>query len=325
MSLRVGLLSAAHVHAYGLAHNIRASAGAELAGLWDDDSERGQKASTELRIPFESDRAAFLGNVDAVVICSENTKHAEHVELAAAAGKAILCEKPVAVSADHAERIRIAVEQSGVPFMTAFPCPFSPAFEQFQSRIHDGAIGKVVGWNTTNQGTCPFGWFVQPELSGGGALVDHVVHVLDLLRRLTKSEPVWVQAFTGNGMYGQAWDDIAAVTVGFGDGSFATIDSSWSKVGYKTWGNVKLKAVGTAGTAEADLFGQGPDLFVDCRHHHLGGGSDLNQLMVQDFIDAVTQNRSPRASLEDGLAASRVVVGATESVRQGGEKVSLTF
>lgn len=318
-------MSVAHVHAYGLAHSVGACRDAALGGVWDDDTTRGEKAAADLATSFHADLTEFFQEVDAVVVCSENTKHADHVEAAAAAGKAILCEKPVAVTREHAERIDRAVTRAGVPFMTAFPCPYSPAFEQYMARIHDGAIGQVVGFNTTNQGTCPFGWFVEPELSGGGALVDHVVHVLDLLRRLTKSEPVWVQAFAGNGMYGQAWDDIAMVTVGFGDGTFASIDSSWSKVGYKTWGNVKLKAVGTGGTAEADLFGQGPDLFVEGRHRHLGGGSDLNLLMVQDFVDSVTQGRPPRATLRDGLAATAVVVAATESVRLNGEKVSLAL
>jgi len=316
-------MSAAHVHAYGLAHNIRASQGAELVGIWDDDATRGTRAADDLKTDWHSDLDDFLTACDAVVICSENVKHADHVERSAQAGKAILCEKPLAASANHAARIKTAVDEAGVPFMTAFPCPYSPAFEQYMARLHDGAIGRVVGWNTTNQGSCPFGWFVDPALSGGGALVDHTVHVLDLLRRLTKSEPEWAQAFVGNGMYGQDFDDIAMVTIGFADGSFATIDSSWSKTGYKTWGNVKLKAVGTGGTAEADLFGQGPDLYVDGQHRHLGGGSDLNQLMVQDFVDSVVQARPPRATLQDGLAATAVVVAASESARHKGEKVTV--
>ena len=322
MSARVGILSAAHVHAPGLAHNARQAEGAELAGVWDDNATRGQQAAKDWDTRWFDDLGDLLDACDAVIICSENNSHARHVEAACQAGRHILCEKPVAVSKADCDWIAHEVKASGIVFMTAFPCPFSPAFTQLQQRVHDGVLGKVVGWNTTNQGTCPHGWFVEPALSGGGALVDHVVHVTDLLRRLTKSEPVWVQAFTGCGMYGKAWDDIAMVTLGFGDGSFATIDSSWSKIDYKTWGNVRLKAVGTAGTAEADLFGQGPDLYKG-GHSHLGGGSDLNQLMVQEFVDAIREKRQPVSSLQDGLATSRVIRAGMASAKQKGIRVDL--
>ena len=320
--MRVGLVSAAHVHAGGFAWAVKNAEGAELVGLWDDQPERGEKAAEEWGVPWVDDLDTLLDRCDAVVISSENNLHALHVEAAALAGKAILCEKPVAVTEEDTDWIEQETTKAGVVFMTAFPCPFSPAFQALQTKVHDGTLGKIVAYNTTNQGSCPFGWFVQKEMSGGGALVDHVAHVADLLRRLTKSEPVWVQAFTGNGMYGKEWDDSAMVTLGFGDGSFATIDSSWSKTDYKTWGNVKLKVVGTKGTAEADLFGQGADVYVGA-HRHWGAGSDLNLLMVQEFIDAAREKRHPLADAADGLAASRIIQAATKSATIAGAKVVL--
>lgn len=204
--------------------------------------------------------------------------------------------------------------------MTAFPCRFSPTFVNLNSRIKAGDLGKLVAAATTNQGKCPGGWFTDPNLSGGGAMIDHVVHVADLLRVLTSQNPETVQAQIGSNMYGQTWDDTAMVTIAFPSGLFATIDSSWSRPkSYKTWGNVTLNLVGEKGVAEADLFVQGMDVTTDQGITRYGSGSNIDRLMVKEFIDAVTESRPPSITLEDGLWASRVAVAAYESVNNGGQ------
>ena len=92
MSLRVGLISAAHVHTPSYAHNFSANPRAEISGLWDDDVNRGTEFSEKRGIPFFSDLQELLDQSDAVAISSENTKHLAHIEVAANAGKHIICE-----------------------------------------------------------------------------------------------------------------------------------------------------------------------------------------------------------------------------------------
>lgn len=324
MSLRVGILSAAHVHAPSFVACFLANPGSDVVGVWDDNTARGQEFAAARNLPFHDDLATLLTDVDAVVICSENLKHADHIEAAARAGKAILCEKPIAASEDQAARIEAAVSAAGVPFMTAFPCPFSPAFQAALTRVQAGEIGSVLALSTTNQGTCPFGWFVEPELSGGGAMIDHTVHVADLLRRLLGSEATNVSARTGNNMYEKSWDDTAMLTVEFPSGVFATIDASWSKPsGYRTWGNVKLNIVGEKGVIELDLFAQGSEIYgrADDLHRSIGSGSNLDALMVAEFIAAVREGRAPAVTLADGLAAARIALAAYRSAADQGEPV----
>ncbi len=312
--LRVGLLSAAHVHATGYARCLSESHQAEFVGVWDEDDGRAGAIAERFGGRVFTDLGAFLAECDAVAIASENLRHADHIEAAARSGLAILCEKPVVASREHAAKVRAVLDETGVAFMTAFPCPFSPAFLRLRETVASGAIGRVLAVNATNRGRCPFGWFVQPELSGGGAMIDHVVHVADLLWRLLGEAPHRVAAQTGSNVYGQAWEDTAHVTLGYPSGVFATIDSSWSRPQtYRTWGDVTLKVVGEKGLIEADLFDQGLGLTTDTLRR-VGTGSDLDQLMVREFLDSLEQGRPPLVTAEDGLRASEVALAAYENV-----------
>lgn len=312
--LRVGLISAAHVHAMSYAVHLAHRKDVVATGLWDDDVARGQASATAWGLTLVESLSELIETSDALIIASENLKHAEFIEAVARAGKPILCEKPLAASAEQAERITSVLSQTGVMLMTAFPCPFSPTFQRMKQRIDAGDIGQVLAVNATNRGKCPFGWFVDKDLSGGGAMIDHVVHVADLLWRLLGERPSRVTAHTGSNMHGQEWEDTAHLTLDFPSGVFATLDSSWSRhANYKAWGDVTLRVTGEKGVIEADLFGQGLMQTQD-NVRLLGTGSDLDGLMIDEFLSAVKERRKPMVTAEDGLRASRIALEAYESV-----------
>ncbi len=318
MPTKVGMLGVAHVHAPSYVHCLKASSEAELLGFWDKDTAlRESFAESHGCAPWERD--ALIAACDAVVIAGENLDHADLVEAASAKGKAILCEKPLAANESQARRIREAVETSGVLLMTALPCPYSPAFESAMAKVEGGEIGKVLSVCATNHGKCPGGWFSDPAKSGGGAMIDHVVHVADLLRRLLGEEAQSVHAFTGNNMYGGGFDDTAMLTISYPSGAFASLDASWSRpASYKTWGDVTMKIVGEKGVIELDLFIQAADWYGNESGAHglLGFGSNLDVAMVDDFLGSVNGTR-PRVTMEDGLAASAVAIAGYESARIG--------
>src|SRR5690606_10282940 len=81
MAIRAGVLSSAHLHAGSFVSCLK-NTDAEVAGLWDDNPERGRAFADRLGLPFFEDRDALLGQIDAAVICSENMKHADHIEAA---------------------------------------------------------------------------------------------------------------------------------------------------------------------------------------------------------------------------------------------------
>jgi predicted dehydrogenase len=304
--LRVGVLGVAHVHTGSYLANFRAQA--DLVGYWDAEIElEGLK-----RFPTPE---ALLEVVDAVAISGMNVEHEALALKAAQAKKPILCEKPLATTRRAAQNIVRAVRENNVQLMTAFPCRFSPAYRKLKAHVQGGAIGEIVGICATNRGTCPGGWFTDRTKSGGGAMIDHVVHVADLLKDLLQQEPNHVQAHLGNGVYGQSWEDTAMVELAYPNGVFATLDSSWSRPKtFKTWGDVTMTVVGTAGTMDMDMFGQEALAYsLDKPLRTLAYGSDLDARMIAEFLAAVKENREPLVTGEDGLAALEVALKAYDS------------
>ena len=320
MPLRVGILSTAHLHVWSYVHALKLDARTELVGLWDDDADRAISFAKQADTTRFESRDELLDAVDAVVICSENLKHLENIIAAAEKGKDIICEKPIAPTEEHAQAILDIIEKTGVKVMTAFPCRYSPAFQSMKTRIAAGEIGAVKAICATNRGSCPFGWFVDTSLSGGGAMIDHVVHVMDLLRDLLGEEPVRVQAQTSHHMYGKEWDDCAMVTIEFGSGIFATLDSSWSRPQqFKTWGDVTMNVIGEKGVIELNMFGQGLDYFHpgDKTHTLSGYGTSLDGGMINDFISACLGETPVKVSAYDGIQAARVAMRGYDSLKTG--------
>ncbi len=315
--LRVGILSVAHMHVNSYVHAFGADPRTEIVGVYDHDAARARAYAEPRGLKAFEDRDALLDACDAVCVCSENQFHLEHVRAAAAKGKNAICEKPLVAREEDAAAMREAVERAGTFVMTAFPCRFSPAFGRMKERVAAGEIGRVRAICATNRGTCPMGWFVDTEVSGGGAMIDHVVHVTDLMRDLLGVDPVRVQAQTGNNVYGQAWEDTAMVTLEFPDGVFATLDSSWSRPkGYKTWGDVTMTVVGEKGTIELDMFGPEVEVYGE-RYGLAGYGSDLDAAMIESFVQACLGNAPVVTTMHDGLQAARVALAGYRSVEAG--------
>ncbi len=301
------------MHVWGYVAALKKNPDAEIVGVWDDNPERLAKFSEQAGVPQALGLDELCNQVDAVAIASENTKHAPLAQAAADQGKHILCEKPLVTNEEDAAIFEEIARK--VKVMTAFPCRFAPSFQRLKERVQAGDIGKLKAVCATNRGSCPFDWFVQKELSGGGAMIDHTVHVADLLRALIGQEPVSVVAQTGSNIYGQVWEDTAMLTIEFPGGLFATLDSSWSRPkGYKTWGDVTMNVVGDKGVIDLDMFGQEIDVYKDS-HKVRGYGSNLDQALLDAFVACVRDDTVPPVTARDGIQAARVAMAGYESAR----------
>ncbi len=319
--LKVGLASFAHMHAWSYARHLADHLDVELAAAFDRDPARGAAACKKLGIDTFHDRyAAFLSSpVDAVIICSENARHAEDTELAARAGKHVLCEKPLATTPGDGARMIRAARDAGVHLMTAFPCRFHPAARRAREAIRKGSVGRVLAVNGTNHGQNPGGWFVDPELSGGGAIMDHTVHVVDLLRWMTGAEAREVYAEATNFDPAVACEDGAILSIGF-EGFFATLDASWSRPpSAPVWGDVTLEVIGTEAVLSVDLFAQEHVVIRerDARIVNENWGDDMDRGLIRAFVAALAADREPDVTGVDGLRAVEVVDAAYRSVRSG--------
>lgn len=333
--MRIGLLSFAHLHAEGYLSALQIMPDVEIVGVADENQERGRHFARQFGVHLHADYDALLReNPDGVIITSENARHLPLVRMAASAGAAVLCEKPLATTVEDARAIVEVCRLAGVPLMTAFPMRFSPPAVEIKKLVDGGSLGRIYGCNSTNQGALPEfhqaenlpflqrAWFTDPVLAGGGAVTDHVVHLADLLRWYFGQEVVEVYAATNQVMHAGrvAVETGGLVMLTFADGTFASVDCSWSKPAYyPTWGGLKLEVVAENGLATMDAFRQVMTVYSERqrRPQYAFWGSDANAGMLREFIAAARERRAPAVTGEDGLRAVEIVAAAYESARTG--------
>ncbi|MDQ0914817.1 putative dehydrogenase [Paenibacillus sp. V4I5] len=187
--LRIGMISFAHIgHANSYAAVLQTIEGVEITGVFDDDPQRGQEAAKRFNTTFYPDYKQLLQQIDGVVISSENKKHFPLAIAAATAKKHILVEKPITTNGGEARELIDLCAKQNLVLQTAFPVRENESVKLVKHQIDSGDIGDIVAIAATNHGKMPGGWFVDKALSGGGAVLDHTVHVVDLMRWFLQSE-----------------------------------------------------------------------------------------------------------------------------------------
>lgn len=317
--VKIGIMSFAHMHAYSYAACLKELPDVDFVGIADDDAVRLKDAAGRYGVKaFRNYEEMLESDIEGIIVTSENANHRRHVVLAAQAGKHVMCEKPIATTVQDAEAIVEVAKRSGIKLMTAFPCRYHPAFIRLKQAVDSGELGKLLAVKSTNQGQCPGGWFIDKKLAGGGAVIDHTVHLVDLIRYMTSAEPARVYAEVDNRMFGGDFDDTGIITVDFTNGIFATIDASWSRPkSYPFWGNVNMDVVGTGGIASMEMFAQKIDLYSDenGRHAYVYWGDDMDLGLVEAFARCIREDTAPPITGEDGLKALEVALAAYASAR----------
>ncbi len=306
--------------------NLRNLKDVELVGVVDDDPMRGQTLAAQNNARyFHTYEDLLAEKPDGVIICTENNRHREMVEMAASPGINVLCEKPLATTLEDARAIVDACDRAGVLLMTAFPMRFSAPLLEIKARLDNGDFGDVYCFNATNQGELPTKhrtWFVDPELAGGGAIIDHTVHLVDIMRWFTGSEVKNVYAKSNRIFHA---DEVEVETgalemLTFDNGMFATIDASWCRPPYwPTWGGLTFEMVTQRGAVLVDAFRQNLNVY---RHEWQGarwlpGAPTRTRPCWRNSPLPSAENRMPRVTGMDGLRAVEVTLAAYESDRTG--------
>jgi predicted dehydrogenase len=142
----IGILSHAHGHANTYCRAMLNDDDVELVATWDDDAERGRQAARTFGMQYRenADDVIHDPRIDAVVVTMETNRHAEYVERAAAAGKHILCQKPMATTLEDCDRIIDAVHKHGIKFSMAFQMRHDPVNRKIKELVDQGAVGKIA-------------------------------------------------------------------------------------------------------------------------------------------------------------------------------------
>ena len=294
------------------------------------DPEKADRFATEYDADHAIDYEAFHDGTaadayDAVYVCTPNVTHLEQVEAAAALGKDVLCEKPLEVDADRTERLVEACEDAGVTLMTAYRQQAEPALRRLRTMIGDGLIGEPVyaigDFSITLLGrdADTDQWRLDPEMAGGGTLVDLGIYPLNTLRFLIDQDPVAVTAETktSDERYAGVEEHIS-FQLSFPGRANAAFASS-----YGAHLDDQLTIVGTEGNVEID-----PAFFPEVErtvHIERDGmtmslsGGDVSGIdeEFEYFANCVLRGKQPDPDGQDGLADARAMDAIYEAAETG--------
>jgi len=324
----VGAGRAGQVHANSLVNHLP---GAELVAIVDTRPAQRQEAATRYGVSdtFEPLHEAFeKAALDAVVITTPTFTHRELVMQAAAAGKHIFCEKPMALSLRECDEMIAAAERAGVILQLGFMRRFDPAFQAAAARIEAGEIGRPMLIKSLTHGPgLPPGWAHDLSASNG-MLAEVNSHDWDTIRWLAFSDPVRVYAEVANfkgaayGVQAQEFYDCALVLVRFESGAMASISGVCPcEYGY----DARVEIVGEKGLLQIGTL-QGQPVIV-CTNREQGLISpvfrswperfaDAYVREMRHFLDCIREGRRPRVTGEDGRWAVAGVLAATKSFRE---------
>lgn len=262
--------------------------------------------------------------VDIVYVASPNGLHREHVVAASAAGKHVLCEKPMANDPGDCLAMIDACSRAGVRLGIGFQYRQHPAHRRVRELVARGGLGRVVFADAAvhvPQLTTP-GWYDDPSLAGGGVLPMAGVHRIDLLRFVLGSEVLEVSAFLGARDAHRPYEDVVAALLRFDGGAVATVRFALDAAspgdgvavsGERGWASAARTTSQWWGTDGGELAWSADD----------GTGAegfamqDLYAAQVASFMAAVDGVGAFEAEGVDGLRAAEVTAALRASAESG--------
>jgi myo-inositol 2-dehydrogenase/D-chiro-inositol 1-dehydrogenase len=311
-----------HRHARTVASEIR---GARLAAICDIDikvaNELGDLTGCEC---ITSDPAEIFQDpsIQAIIVGTSTDSHAALIEDAAASGKDVFCEKPIALDLETTDRAIAAAERAGVRLQIGFQRRFDKAYAKVSQMIENADLGQIeVVRDTMRDPNPPHESYIP---TSGGLFRDMVIHDFDCVRWLMRSEPVEIFAMGANlvdpvfAKYGDI--DTCVVNIKFDSGSLGAIDASRrSGFGY----DVRTEIFGSRG---AVMIGDGRETPLVRMDNH-GVWSDhiywflerFDGAYVEEiraFVDCIRQDRPVQVTGADGRAALAMAYAAEASVAE---------
>lgn len=325
--LNVGLMGLGRlgrVYARDLATRIACT---RLVAVADVDAAAVDDVTREFEVPHGYATSSDLladPLVDAVVIVTPTATHGELTRAAAAAGKAIFCEKPLAITMDEAVAMRRAVRESGAFFQLGFMRRFDRGYAAAKERLDAGGIGDAVLFKSTSRDPFrPSVEYANPKNSGG-LLLDMGIHDFDLARWFM-GEVATVQTIGGVLAYpelGAVGDiDNAVVSLVFASGRLGVVDLTRNGIyGY----DIATELLGTKGTLRIGYLRETPLMVMtksgvthDTVPYFMERFRDAYTAQLENFAQNVLLGRKPPITADDGVEALRIAVAATRAYQTG--------
>ena len=249
-------------------------------------------------------------SIDAVIVSTPNALHAEQSVAALETGRHVLVEKPMAVTVAECDAMIAAAGRGGASLMVAHCWRFHPDVIALRDRVAAGELGEVVktrGYGVhANWG--PEGWFVDPGLAGGGALLDMGVHAIDTSRFLLGDpDPERVCAVVGTRYGTYEVDDDAILLISWAQGTNSVVEAGWWHP-HKEGLEAETEVYGTGGYARIFPRTEPSEDYEHCTQ-------PMYTAQMREFLTAIEEGRPPRPSGEDGRVVVRIAQEAYAAAR----------
>jgi myo-inositol 2-dehydrogenase/D-chiro-inositol 1-dehydrogenase len=310
------------------ARNIAAHPRAALASVYDIDVGAAQRIGQELNVPVARSVDEILASpaVDAILIATSTNTHADLLERAVAAGKPVLCEKPIDLSLARVNQCADVIRGTSVPIMLGFVRRFDPGHLATREAVRSGKIGQLRQVLITSRDPAPAP-AAYLEVSGG-IFRDMTIHDFDMARFVLGEEPVEVMAQGSRLVLPELMDrlgdyDSVTVLLRTASGKQCVINNCrQASYGY----DQRVEALGSLGMAlsdnrkphEAKLYGEGlTGQAAPYLHFFIERYAEAFSAEIDEFVSAVHEKRAPSVGYDDGRMALVLAEAAIKSLAEG--------
>lgn len=305
-----------------------------ITNVYSRTLANAKKFAEDYKVPKHTDSIEECVNdpeVDAVIIALSNDMHLESVLGCAAAGKHVLCTKPLGRNANEALQMLHAVEKANVTGGYLEDLVYSPKALKTATTIRNGSIGEVIWTKSRETHPGPHSdWFWNKEKSGGGAIIDLGCHCVELCRTYIGKDirPVEVMCWADTRVHPIDAEDNAVGFVKYENGAIGQFEVSWS---FRGGMDLRDEVMGTEGTIWTNNFlrtgfemfisGKGETYVAEKAESNSGWlfpvGDEVNELgynhMFTDMFDAIEGNRQPMENFYDGYVVNAILDAAFRS------------
>ncbi|MDI2099005.1 Gfo/Idh/MocA family protein [Ruicaihuangia caeni] len=345
--LRVGIIGCGKI-AINHVHALQAIEGVEVSAVVDVDAQRARAFADAygIRHAFDDVDAMLSSGIEVATVCTPHPAHEANVLAAARHGVHVLCEKPIAVDLDQADRMIAATDAAGVRFGVVFQRRFWPAAQRIRAAIDEGRMTAPITGSVIARFRRDAEYYAEPwrgrwDTEGGGVLINQAIHHVDLLLWfMGPAKRVFGRIATlAHGEFIEV-EDTAVATIEFESGALATIHASTTfDPGHGVQVLVSDRAGNTASVLEfpegtgltdvwsvgdereyrdpyADAFRAGQPFDIPIAEIH-GGLVPYHALQIAEFIDAVRNGREPVVTGREARKSLAVIAAIYESSKTG--------
>ncbi|WP_439551198.1 Gfo/Idh/MocA family protein [Falsiroseomonas sp.] len=324
----IGLGMASQPHMLAL-KDLEAAGQARIAGGFSPSADRRAAFAARWSVPVFDTLDGVIAASDLLLVLTPPGTHLPLIQAAAAAGRHVLVEKPLEITAERAQRMLDAA--AGITLAVVFQHRFRPASLRLKQAIESGALGTLLSCSASIRWWRDAAYFAQPgrgmkARDGGGVLLTQSIHTLDLLLHLAGPVDRLAALARTSPLRAIDTEDIAAATLHFASGAIGVLDATTvAEPGFPE----RIEIAGTGGSAvlvaeRLELHLKGQPVEILDRGMSGGGGADPmafdhgpHRSMIAEVLAAIAEKRPPSNSGASGLSVQRTIEAILRSAKDG--------